>query len=411
MLPLLAIAGFLLFGQFNKQLNKRADQELLYEEVQWVNYLEATTAGGSRFLLQTPELLIYPSDHEATGYPQLSTVYGNKANEDIKIPFRQLSDVVNINGLPYQIVIRKSQEQKLVLVANIIYIMLLVFAGLLMATLVFNWIISKKLWQPFRLSLQKIRKIELPQMATIRFEETDTKEFNELNASLNLMVNKIHSDYLNMKEFTEDAAHEMQTPLAVAQSKMELLLQEPGLSPEQIATIAQASTALHRLGKLNQSLLLLAKIENQQYEAKEMIDLAEVTKKYLRLFDEIIREKQITVHTSFDDRFELRLHPFLADSMISNLIGNAVKYNFTGGRLVISVDADQYCISNTSQHPPLDPDRLFRRFTALAEVSHHSTGLGLAIVKRIADTHQLQIRYEAEGEMHRFCITRSGAKA
>lgn len=74
-------------------------------------------------------------------------------------------------------------------------------------------------------SLQKIRDIDLPKMSTIHFENTDTKEFNELNASLNIMANKIYSGYMNMNEYTADAAHEMQTPLAVAQTKMELLLQ------------------------------------------------------------------------------------------------------------------------------------------------------------------------------------------
>jgi signal transduction histidine kinase len=407
MMPLLAIAGYLLFGQFSKQLNQRADKELMNEEVQWVNYLEASTLNGSRFILQTPELLIYPTDKPVTEYPQLSTVYSNKPNDKIQIPFRQLNDVVSINGMPYQIVIRKSQEQKLALVTNVIIIMLLVFAGLLAATLLFNWIISKGLWKPFRTSLQKIRNIELPQMSTIRFEETDTKEFNELNASLNAMVNKIHSDYVNMKEFTEDAAHEMQTPLAVAQTKMELLLQDSNLTSSQTEAIVQATAALHRLGKLNQSLLLLAKIENHQYEATSTIDLTETTRKYLRLFDEIIKEKELVIETGFAEAFEVRLHPFLADSLVSNLIGNAIKYNYQGGKLVIVTSREEYCISNTSHQNTIDPQRLFKRFTSSmnnAGSEGHSTGLGLAIVKRIVDTHQLYISYEMRGGMHRFCI-------
>ncbi len=410
MMPLLAFAGYLLFGQFNKQINERADKELVNEEVQWVNYLEASTLNGSRFILQTPELLIYPTDKEVTQYPQLSTIYNNKANDKIQIPFRELNDVVNINGTAYQIMIRKSQEQKLALITNIIIIMLLVFAGLLFVTLLFNWIISKRLWQPFQRSLQKIRNIELPQMSTIHFEETDTEEFNELNASLNTMVNKIHSDYVNMKEFTEDAAHEMQTPLAVAQTKMELLLQDTTLTSSQTESIIQATTALHRLSKLNQSLLLLAKIENQQYEAINFIDLTETTKKYLHLFDEIIKEKQLEVETYFAEAFEVKLHPFLADSLISNLMGNAIKYNYHGGKLIISITNQQYCISNTSQQQSIDPQRLFKRFTASAKNSNASTGLGLAIVKRIADTHQLSVSYQNEGEMHRFCMHKANSK-
>ena len=404
MIPMLGLAGYFLFEQFNKQINQRADKELLNEEGQWVEYLEASTINGSRFLLQTPDLLIYPTDKSVSQYPELTTIYSNKGNSNL--PFRQLFDVVNVNGQPYQIVIRKSQEQKLALVANIIIIMLLVFAVLLLATLIFNWIISKRLWKPFRSSLQKIRNIALPQMSTIHFEETGTREFNELNASLNTMVNKIHSDYVNMKEFTEDAAHEMQTPLAVAQTKLELLLQDPGLNSSQTATIVQASTALQRLSKLNQSLLLLAKIENQQYQADSIIDLTEVTRKYLRLFDEIIKEKQLSVQTKFAQPFEVTMHTFLADSIVSNLVGNAIKYNHGGGRLNISISSQHYCIENTSQQPLIDPQRLFKRFTASSKSEQSSTGLGLAIVKRIADTHNLTVTYTMQDGKHRFCLAK-----
>ncbi|MGZ3852964.1 MAG: sensor histidine kinase [Flavisolibacter sp.] len=404
MIPMLGLAGYFLFEQFNKQINQRADKELLNEEVQWVDYLEASTLNGSRFLLQTPDLLIYPTDKSITQVPELSTTYSNKGNSNL--PFRQLSDVVNVNGQPYQIVIRKSQEQKLALVANIIIIMLLVFAVLLVGTLIFNWIISKRLWRPFQSSLQKIRNIALPQMSTIHFEETGTREFNELNASLNTMVNKIQSDYVNMKEFTEDAAHEMQTPLAVAQTKLELLLQDTELSSSQTEAIVQATTALQRLGKLNQSLLLLAKIENQQYHSDNIIDLTEVTGKYLRLFDEIIKEKQLAVETHFNGSFEIKMHSFLADSLVSNLLGNAIKYNYRGGSVTISINSQQYCIANSSNQPMIDPERLFKRFTASSKSEYPSTGLGLAIVKRIADTHHLSVAYQMRGTQHEFCLGR-----
>lgn len=402
MMVLLTVAGFLLFAQFNKQLNERADKELMYEELQWVNYLEASTFNGSRFLLQTPELLIYPTDKTVTQYPQLSTTYSNKSN--IQIPFRELNDVVNINGTAYQIVIRKSQEQKLALVTNIISIVLIVFIGLLFAILIFNWIISRRLWKPFQTSLTKIRNMGLPQVATVYFEETGTKEFSELNASLNTMVNKIHSDYETMKQFTEDAAHEMQTPLAVAQTKLELLLQDSNLTTSQTESIVQATTALNRLNKLNQSLLLLAKIENQQYEATDEIDLVVVAQKYLRLFDEIIKEKQLALETNFTEPFKVKLHPFLADSLVSNLVGNAIKYNLDGGKLFISNDHSKFCISNTSEKGAIDPQMLFKRFGNLSETKNNSTGLGLAIVKRIADTHQISISYKFENEMHSFCL-------
>src|SRR5688572_18537992 len=154
-LPLLAAGGFLLFQQFSKQINARADEELVYEELQWIEYLEANTSPASNYILQSPNLLIFPVRKESTRYPSITSVYGTQQKENVRLPFRQLEHVVDIHGVPYQIVIRKSQEQKLALQKNITNIMLLVFAGILVATMLFNWIISKNIWQPFRSSLQK----------------------------------------------------------------------------------------------------------------------------------------------------------------------------------------------------------------------------------------------------------------
>jgi nitrate/nitrite-specific signal transduction histidine kinase len=117
--------------------------------------------------------------------------------------------VVSISGNPYQIIIRQSQEQKTALVTDVTRIMVFVFVGLFGATLIFNWAISKRLWKPFRHSLSKIRSAELQKMEAIHFEKTNIQEFNELNSSLNNMTGKMFKDYVNMKEFTENAAHEM----------------------------------------------------------------------------------------------------------------------------------------------------------------------------------------------------------
>ena len=405
-IPLLAASGYLLFSRFNNQINERADKELVYEELQWIDYLIAATASGNNFILRSPDLLIYPDDDPVKTAPELSTTYAARDRSGVQIPFRQLSDVVAVNGVGYRILIRKSQEQKLALVANIATSMLVVFGGLLLATLLFNWLISRRLWQPFYESLHKIQTVELPKIQALRFDESSTEEFNQLNASLNTMAAKIHSDYITVKEFTEDAAHEMQTPLAVAQSKLELLLQDSNLNASQAEAVVQASDALQRLGKLNQSLLLLAKIEANQYEATGTINLADVTKKYLSLFDAAIKDKDLLVETNLAGDFNARLHPFLADSLVGNLLGNAIKYNYEGGKINITAAGGEYKICNTSQRPPIEPANLFRRFKTSPESGETSNGLGLAIVKKIADANGMTVRYEATKDLHCFRIAR-----
>ncbi len=406
MVPLLAVAGFYLVNQFSKEINYRSDKELVSDEIQWTQYLETEVANGTTFFLKTPELSIYPTDADVDEYATITTTYSNSKTTNNDIPYRQLEQVISISGNRYQIYIRQSQEQKAALESDVKWIMLFVLAGLFAATLIFNWAISKRLWKPFRSSLNKIRSAELQKMEGMHFETTNTQEFNELNASLNYMTGKIYKDYVNMKEFTENAAHEMQTPVAVVLSKLELLLQDNNLEEDQVQSILQSVTALQRLSKLTEGLLLLAKIENNQYETTEKVSLAEITKKYLHLFNEFIKEKQLAVQTTFSGEFKINLQPVLADSLISNLLGNAIKYNYTGGMIQISVSENNFRISNTSLLKPIPSEKLFKRLKNSKESPESSNGLGLAIVKKIADVNNLGITYHAEKGLHSFDLVR-----
>jgi signal transduction histidine kinase len=404
LVPLLVATGFYLYYQFSKELNQRMDEELITEEIQWIRYLRTQSTKGTSFILSTPEILITPVNADPAKLPTFETTIEPEANDNRRIPFRQLTHVVLIDGIPYLIKIKRSQEQRTVLVENITRIMFFVFITFFAITLVLNWLISQSIWKPFRKSLKKINEAKLNNMQAIHFEETNIKEFNELNTSLNRMAGKIHSDYVSMKEFTENAAHEMQTPVAVIQSKLELLLQGDNLKEEQVDSIIQATEGLTRLSKLNQSLLLLTKIENNQFSTNETVSLIGVTKKYLRLFDEFIKDKNLTVEENYIEDWSLSLHPLLADSLVSNLIGNAVKYNFSGGKISIFINSQTFAIKNTSHLPPINPQQLFNRFNYPQFHDNDSTGLGLAIVKKICDTHNLDITYYAESNTHNFHV-------
>ena len=405
LIPLLAIAGFYLFNQFSKEINYRSDKELISNEIAWIRYLQSEVNNGTTFILRTPELAVFPTQSAVERYPTITNISGYWRHENT-IPYRQLSQVVSISGIPYQITIRQSQEQKAALVTDVTRIMLFVFIGLFVATLIFNWAISKKLWMPFKRSLNKIRSVELQKMQNVHFEETNIKEFNELHASLNYMKSRIYKDYLNMKEFTENAAHEMQTPVAVVLSKLELLLQDSNLKDGQVQAILQSTDALRQLSKLNESLLLLAKIENNQFDTTTKISLADVAQKYLLLFDEFIKEKQLTIQKVFNDSFIVQLHPLLADSLIMNLLGNAIKYNYHGGNIEIVISENKFHISNTSVLNPIPSDKLFMRLNT-SDSNEASNGLGLAIVKKIADVNNLVIEYHSENGIHSFDITKA----
>jgi signal transduction histidine kinase len=171
--------------------------------------------------------------------------------------------------------------------------------------------------------------------------------------------------------------------------------------------IVQATEGLSRLNKLNQSLLLLAKIDNNQFATGEVISLEGIIKKYLKLFHSFIREKEITVEENYRGDWLLNLHPLLVDSLVSNLLGNAVKYNYKDGKIAISLTDKIFEIANTSQLPSIDRQQLFKRFYKSKFEGYNSTGLGLAIVKKICDSHHLFITYHAENNIHQFRIEKT----
>ncbi|MEO9005229.1 MAG: ATP-binding protein, partial [Ginsengibacter sp.] len=184
-------------------------------------------------------------------------------------------------------------------------------------------------------------------------------------------------------------------------------LQDSNLKDEQAQAILQSTDALRQLSKLNESLLLLAKIENNQFETTTEISIADVIQKYIGLFDEFIKEKRLNVQTIFHDSFTIQLHPLLADSLIINLLGNAIKYNYNGGTIVVEMDKNKFRISNTSALSPIPPDKLFMRLSTSNTNTEISHGLGLAIVKKIADVNHLNIEYHVENDIHTFAITKS----
>lgn len=404
MLPVFAAGAFYLYVKFNKEIKHETDEELVNDKMQWMRYLDTASVNNPIFSISTPEFNLQPTEKAIQKKHKLKGISIYQEPENTYAPFRQLSQVITLHNKNYELVLRKSLIEKDDLIKNVVYVMLAAFAGLFLFVLLTNWLISKSVWKPFYRSLDKIQRLQLNKLEASVFERTATHEFNQLNAALNSMTTRIHQDYTSIKELTEDAAHEMQTPLAIAQSKLELLLQDDTLSEAQLKGILISYDELQRLSRLNHNLLLLAKIENQQYPVTEQPDLCTVIEKYLLLFEELIREKNIHIHQQMTATAPWPLHPALADILVSNLLGNAIKYNYPQGHINIRLTSNTFNISNTSQLPEIPSDMLFQRFKKQNNGYTNSNGLGLAIVKKIADSYHLQLQYNFEDGRHTFMV-------
>ncbi len=262
-------------------------------------------------------------------------------------------------------------------------------------------IISRKLWTPFDETLDKIEAFSLESGNIPILPKSDIKEFNRLNGSLRMLMRNSLDSYKAQKEFTENASHELQTPLAIFQSKLDLLLQQQELTERQAEIIQDLYQMTSRLSRLNRNLLLLAKIENAQFVKSEDICLNTFIDDILPLLKSLANGLHIV--KDFQQEVLIKANRSLLESMLNNLVVNAVRHNRRDGSIVLSIKANALTVSNTSDEPALDPAHIFNRFYRPAQ-NKQGNGLGLAIVKAVCDYHGWTVTYSHSNGKHNFNV-------
>jgi signal transduction histidine kinase len=324
-------------------------------------------------------------------------------NENENIPFRQFSSVVAIKGQMYHIIIRDTLLEKSDLLMTIIIAIGLVFVLLNISLYFINKRLSLKLWKPFYSTLDNLKGFSQDKPDFKLPAVTEIDEFIELNEALENLTLKATSDYQSLKRFSEDASHEIQTPLAVIQSKLETLMQYPDLKKDQAELIKSAYSSVLRISKLTQTLLLLTKIANDQFPEKRSVNLSELLEEKIKLFEDHINVKSLIIKKEIEPDCFLETNFFLAESMVVNLVGNAVKHCIKGGNINIRLNKSTLEISNSGDFFSFPSSKLFERFFKV-NASSESQGLGLSIVKEICSLNGWKIDYLYEDNQHKFIV-------
>jgi len=319
------------------------------------------------------------------------------------LPYRQMTFVISTKHSAFEVKIIRPLEETDRLIINLFLFMTLLVILLILILLIINQYSSHQLWKDFYVSLDKINKFNLDTQTEIDLPETEIKEFEDLNTVLCLMSKRIASDYSRMKEYTENASHEIQTPLAIINAKLEMLLQCKELPEKQYQIIADASEASDRLARLNKTLILLTRIENRQFPEMETIFPQEIIERQLENYEEIIQSKRIRLSTSFEPNVSIQMNPTLSEILFLNLIKNAIRHNIPNGLLILKLDEKGMEIANSGDILKVNSDLLFNRFYKSTK-SSKSLGLGLAIVKKITELFQIEINYEYKENLHRIYL-------
>lgn len=318
-------------------------------------------------------------------------------NETDYVPVRIIKFYSQIRDNNYEVKIYKSKISSDDLTVRITGLITLLAFFFTAGIFLLNRFGFKQTWKDFQTSLLKVQRFKAGSTPPA-FESTEIEEFDALNQELEKMTNRISRDYHNLESFTTHTTHEFQTPLAVIRSKVELLLQSENLSPEQMKEIQNIDKYAGQLSRLNQSLSLLFKIENQQFDDSSIFDLSEILEPHMEFLTEQTAIRDIKLNLNINTKVNIRINRSLADILLLNIIRNSVFHNFQGGFITITLEPGKLSVSNSGNPPDNNEDNIFKEF--VKGKNSNGSGLGLAIVKRICDQYGINLNYRYNNKIH-----------
>ncbi|WP_164974138.1 sensor histidine kinase [Filimonas effusa] len=285
---------------------------------------------------------------------------------------------------------------------QVIFFLLSIAAVLMaLAGVLLNYVLSKKLWKPFFFNLKQLNSYTLSRPGRVHFEPSHIREFNELRYALEELTERSRREYLALKEFAENASHEMQTPLGIIQSKLDRMTQMV-VDADMAGYIVQSKAAVERLRRTIKGLLFLAKLENDSYADKESVSVGYMLRSQFGQMEELFWGKNIMVDLRIEEA-EIVVNRFLLETVVSNLLANALHYTPRDGRLNVVLHENEMIFINTGLPLTFPPELIFDRFKK-GEQHSQSTGLGLAIVRQICMLNGWKINYSYSSGNHSFKI-------
>ena len=314
--------------------------------------------------------------------------------------FRELTSFADIGGKNYRITVRnlivESEDILIAVVFSYLVIIVLVFIFLFY----FNKTRNQQLWRPFFTNLEQMKRFSLISESPIALVDSDILEFTELNSEITTLTEKVRLDYKNLKQFTEDVSHEIQTPLAIIQAKIENIINDNTINEGQFNQITSIQSDIQRLTQLNKKLALLSKIGNNQFDNAETVNITDLVLGGIENLKELSMAK---IDFSVQEKIEVKMDPHLAEILCTNLISNAIKHNRGENGIQILAKDKTLSLLNYGKEPLKQPDRIFNRFYRETN-ENKSLGLGLAIVKKICDLYGFGITYAFKNRQHVFTL-------
>ena len=393
---ILIFTGFTLFvilqkavsDEMNEQLELQADQ--IFESIRLGNHVNAPLIKIDKVTDNNTSLGLVFGD---------SMVYDRVQKEMEE--YHYLKETQVIGDSRYHVTVMSSHIGWDNYYLTIFFIFLLTAILLTLSGILINYFSNKKILKPFFENLKNVQAFSVSSPYTLQLHDSTITEFKELNFTLKDLTERSKKEYLALREFTENASHEIQIPLSIIQSKLDRMSQLE-ITEQMAGYITQAKSGVNRLSKMNKSLLLLAKLDNQLFTEQHEIVFNDVLDSHLRNMEDLFLAKNINLIETLNKTI-IHSHQYLIDILISNFLSNALKYTSTNGTVKISLKNNILMISNTGSPLDFPEEYIFDRFTKNPE-NTSSTGLGLAIIKEICVLNHWTLTYDFQNGWHTFII-------
>lgn len=394
------VTGVIYYFTISYILTNRIDKDLKVEENEIFDYVKLNHRLPQVFKSEDLKIHFQAAGTEEIKRQFINTSYWDDKERESKSG-RGLISSVDVQGARYRITIIESKVET----EDLIQLIFLITAGIILVLILLlaaiNRLVIKNLWQPFYQILRQIKLFNVTDHNSIPKLDTAIEEFKDMNEEVTAMSLRVSSDYQELKRFVENASHELMTPLAVMNSKLDTLLQSGELSDRQGELMGEMYATVSRMKKLNKSMLLLSRIENRLIHEQEEIDLEQMVTGMVNAFQELLTAKALQVAVDLNN-VQVTMNRDLAEILLSNLFGNAIRHNYVNGEIQIMLNHNALTIFNTGNSGELESSLIFQRFHKAAE--SEGSGLGLTLAREICESYGFRLSYHYLHNKHTFTI-------
>lgn len=360
------------------------------------HYLQGDTSYGSYTLLKEEYIALEPQEDN---FAKIDTIRNSpRIIEQDTLNYRVLMYTFKVNQKSYLLEIGKTNASISQYNKPLQQFALYGLIGLIAITMIIDLIYTRLLIHPLgKIIKNKLVNRKFPFKDHGEPIKTTTEDFKFLDESLITLMEQINEAFEKEREFTANASHEFMTPISILQNKMENLLDDDKLPDHVVLKIIEMMKTLTRLKKIANSLLLISRIENEQFVKSDKIKAKTLIADIIEEIGHRLEEKNLDLQLSIQQNFVLKnVNHDLLFQLFYNLINNAIKYNKLNGKIEIKdiylngvytiiIEDNGIGISET------DLPYIFDRFRKSNLKENVGYGLGLSIVKTIATYHGLKI--------------------